>query len=660
MATQNGGPPKPGAEDFLGPSPGPFCIINGAQVSGADHLLVLYGALQQFEKLAEIPRQSGVPATGELVYDTVSMIPFCTISERGFKAHRRGEKILTLQVARWFTVSQKWFCDKVEDGDIELVADENGETLHFDTTQEEYTKVVETVKYQMISCGEGSSFVTPRKCSGTIANFDKSKALVIFKRLLTNEYGCYWKFLFFDGEGQFFIGASPERHLTVRDGKVEMNPISGTYRKDPTHTKEEEKAALMAFLRDEKEIDELCMVTDEELKMMSKMCKDGGDILGPLLKEMGALIHTEYLLSGCHTDVDLIDLFRHSMFAPTVTGSPMGNACACVYQLEKDTRSYYSSAILLLGREANTGAEFLDSSITIRTQEILKDGSFSVRVGATLVKDSVPESEVEETVCKIRGTIRSLTTNVAPQKALQIAEDADIQAELGKRNGRLSRFWMERQDRQHTKDPHLVGRKVVLMNNEDDFAVMLGYLFSSMGFEVVCRDFDQFRDPALIAQCDAADIVVVGPGPGDPTHPTQEKMAIVREVLARLEERKQKHLCVCLGHQIKCHRLGFDVLKKAVPTQGVQKESVLFGKKQKLGFYNAFYTKFDEEKVKANGFLEVSLIDQEMIGIRGPDFISFQFHPESILTQDGFGILHDAVYELLPLDGSPLKRPKHA
>lgn len=46
------------------------------------------------------------------------------------------------------------------------------------------------------------------------------------------------------------------------------------------------------------------------------------------------------------------------------------------------------------------------------------------------------------------------------------------------------------------------------------------YLFSSMGFEVVCRDFDQFRDPALIAQCDAADIVVVGPGPGDPTHPT--------------------------------------------------------------------------------------------------------------------------------------------
>lgn len=43
----------------------------------------------------------------------------------------------------------QWFCDKVEDGDIELVADENGETLHFDTTQEEYTKVVETAPHHL-------------------------------------------------------------------------------------------------------------------------------------------------------------------------------------------------------------------------------------------------------------------------------------------------------------------------------------------------------------------------------------------------------------------------------------------------------------------------------------------------------------------------------
>ena len=199
---------------------------------------------------------------------------------------------------------------------------------------------------------------------------------------------------------------------------------------------------------------------------------------------MGALVHTEYLLSGAHTGADIIDLFRHSMFAPTVTGSPMGNACACVYKLEKDTRSYYSSAILVMGREKGTGVEFLDSSITIRTQEILKDGSFSVRVGATLVKDSVAESEVEETECKIRGSIRSLTTNVAPRKAINLGEDQEIQTQLMSRNKRLSRFWLERQDLKHTQDSNLKTKKCVLMNNEDDFAVMLGYLLRSMGLQV--------------------------------------------------------------------------------------------------------------------------------------------------------------------------------
>jgi phenazine biosynthesis protein phzE len=634
---------------LLGPNSGPFCLINGATLTGANELLLLRGPIAKFDKLAEIPRKSTHPSPDTVTYDTVSMIPFCTISERGFKAHRRGERILTMQVTHSHTVSTEWLRGAIEEEPIELVADAHGDTLHFDTTREEYTAIVETVKHQMISCGEGSSFVTPRKCTGKIANFNTKKAVGIFRRLLLNEYGCYWKFLFFDGEEMYFIGASPERHLTVRHGKVEMNPISGTFRKSATRTSDEERTALLEFLNDEKEIDELCMVADEELKMMAKMCSTGGDIVGPLLKEMGALIHTEYLLSGLHTGTDLIDLFRDSMFAPTVTGSPMGNACACVYQLEKDTRSYYSSAIVLLGREAGSGTEFLDSSITIRTQEILTDGSFSVRVGATLVKDSVPASEVEETEVKIRGSIRSLTTNdPPPQKALNLAGDAEVQRELQKRNGRLSRFWMDRQDLQHTKDPHLVGRTVVLMNNEDDFAVMLRYLFTSMGFTTLCRDFSEFRDSALIAQCDAADIVVVGPGPGDPTHPTQEKMIIVREVLQRLRDRKQKHLCICLGHQIKCHGLGFEVLKKAVPTQGVQKETVLFGKPQKLGFYNAFYTKYDAAKAKANNFADVSLIGEEMIGIRGEDFVSFQFHPESILTQDGFGILRDAVYELLP------------
>ena len=40
------------------------------------------------------------------------------------------------------------------------------------------------------------------------------------------------------------------------------------------------------------------MVVDEELKMMCDICNEGGQVLGPFLKPMTHLVHTEYLLAG--------------------------------------------------------------------------------------------------------------------------------------------------------------------------------------------------------------------------------------------------------------------------------------------------------------------------------------------------------------------------
>ena len=55
------------------------------------------------------------------------------------------------------------------------------------------------------------------------------QALTVLRRLMERERGAYWTFCFFTGE-RFLIGASPERHVTVRKGDVRMNPISGTFR----------------------------------------------------------------------------------------------------------------------------------------------------------------------------------------------------------------------------------------------------------------------------------------------------------------------------------------------------------------------------------------------------------------------------------------------
>ncbi len=72
-------------------------------------------------------------------------------------------------------------------------------------------------------------------------------------------------------------------HISVRDGLAVMNPISGTYRYPPAGPN---LAEVMEFLDNRKEADELYMVVDEELKMMARICEDGGRVLGPYLKEM--------------------------------------------------------------------------------------------------------------------------------------------------------------------------------------------------------------------------------------------------------------------------------------------------------------------------------------------------------------------------------------
>jgi hypothetical protein len=81
---------------------------------------------------------------------------------------------------------------------------------------------------------------------------------------------------------------------------------------------------LIDFLSDPKETDELFMVVDEELKMMSRVCEDAR-VVGPYLKEMSRLAHTEYFIEG-RTKSDVREILKETLFAPTVTGSPLESA----------------------------------------------------------------------------------------------------------------------------------------------------------------------------------------------------------------------------------------------------------------------------------------------------------------------------------------------
>jgi 2-amino-4-deoxychorismate synthase len=504
----------------------------------------------------------------------------------------------------------------------------------FDENEEDYRRTVQAVISDEIGEGEGANFVLPRTCRAKLKGYGPAVALNLLRRLIQADYGTYWKYLFYDGK-RTFVGSTPEKHLSVDKGRVVMNPISGTFRKTGLDqlSPSEVRRRLLAFLKDGKEINELFMVVDEELKMMSKMCERGGMIIGPLLREMSRLAHSEYLLVGS-SGRDVVDLLRDSMFAATVTGSPVENACRIIAKYETQPRRYYASSIALIGRDEE-GEPFLDSPILIRSLEIDAEGGVQLRVGATLVRDSVPEEEVRETAAKGAAVLSALQGEPSPQPRLLdgLLRDALVIECLYERNQKLSTFWFLKQEPTKGAGP-LKGLRFALIDNEDDFLAMFGHLLGHLGAETVIIPWRKFKLE------DVGDAVVVpGPGPGNPSAISDPKMALNGQVIDRLLQDKRPFLAVCLGHQILCHRLGLKLGKKAELTQGTQKRIDYFGRPEDVGFYNTFCGFADP----ARKDLEYSLSDAgEVHALRGPHFASFQFHPESILTTHGLAIVEEA------------------
>ena len=123
-------------------------------------------------------------------------------------------------------------CIRDSDETLAAIADDGIEFLDrggFESDDEGYAALVEAIIRDEIGQGEGANLVIGRHYRAQVAAWDAGKALTVFKRLCERERGAYWTFCFFTGD-RFLIGASPERHVSVRSGDVRMNPISGTFR----------------------------------------------------------------------------------------------------------------------------------------------------------------------------------------------------------------------------------------------------------------------------------------------------------------------------------------------------------------------------------------------------------------------------------------------
>ncbi|QEU94915.1 phenazine-specific anthranilate synthase component I [Streptomyces kanamyceticus] len=608
----------------------PFALLR-RRTPGHDHdvVEVLTGPTATYERLADIP-------------EGLALIPFRQIRERGFDVRDDGTPLTVLAPEETYELPLAEALRALPSHDVRV---EGGA---FDVDDERYGRIVERVLREEIGRGEGANFVIRRTYEGEIPGFGRADALALFRRLLLGERGAYWTYVVHTGE-RTLVGASPEVHVRMSGGTVVMNPISGTYRYPADGPTPED---LLAFLADGKEIEELSMVVDEELKMMCTVGDMGGVVVGPRLKEMAHLAHTEYELRG-KSSLDVREVLKETMFAATVTGSPVQNACRVIERHEAGGRGYYAGALALIGRDAG-GAQTLDSPILIRTADISAAGKLRVPVGATLVRGSDPAGEVAETHAKAAGVLAAL--GVRPGRPRHedarpaLADDPRVRAALDGRRHGLAPFWLRMQEPSH----ELAGHALVV-DGEDTFTAMLAHVLRSSGLTVSVRRYDEpgLRERVLAHEGP----VVLGPGPGDPSDLTDPKMRFLRSLTAEvIGEHRHGVLGVCLGHELIAAELGLEIVRKDVPHQGAQTAVDLFGRSETVGFYNSFVARCDDEAAAelAAHDVEVSrdAASAEVHAVRGPGFAGVQFHPESVLTLRGAAIVRDLLGQLLTAEGT--------
>ncbi|WP_328912929.1 MULTISPECIES: anthranilate synthase family protein [unclassified Streptomyces] len=622
---------------LLAPGCPPFALLHRRTPGHPEDVVeVLLGPVEHVGRLTDIPLPTGAPAAGAPALDALALVPFRQIRERGFDVRDDGTPLAVLRPEESYGFPLGELLAALPDREVRV---EGGE---FDVADDAYAEIVERVIEDEIGRGEGANFVIRRTFRGSVPQYGPDAALALFARLLRGERGAYWTYVVHTPE-RTLVGASPEAHVRMTGGTVVMNPISGTYRYPEQGPSAE---GLLAFLHDPKEVEELTMVVDEELKMMSSVGDLGGVVVGPRLKEMAHLAHTEYELRGRST-MDVRDVLRETMFAATVTGSPVQNACRVIERYEPGGRGYYAGALALIGRDAG-GAQTLDSPILIRTADISPEGELKVPVGATLVRRSDPYAEVAETHAKAAGVLTALGVRPAPVRAPgaprpRLADDFRVRAALDARRANLAPFWLRMQTG-HAEGP-LSGHALVV-DAEDTFTAMLAHVLRSCGLTVTVRRYDEpgLREAAL----GHTGPVVLGPGPGDPVDKADPKMRLLRGLAAELVAGHRHGLLgVCLGHELLAAELGLDLVRKDDPAQGAQERIDFFGRPETVGFYNSFTARCDAATAEELAMHQVALSRDPVTGdvhaLRGPGFSGVQFHPESVLTLNGTSIVAETL-----------------
>lgn len=463
----------------------------------------------------------------------------------------------------------------------------------------EYAAVVDKARARF-KCGDlfevvpGQTFSLPLQC----------RPSTVFRRLTAANPAPYAALINL-GDQEYLVSASPEMFVRVKPDThlgdlVETCPISGTIARGRDALEDAER--IRQLLNSAKDEAELSMCTDVDRNDKSRVCVPGTvSIVGRRQVELySRLIHTvDHVQGRLQAGFDALDAFLSHTWAVTVTGAPKQRAMQFIEDHEKTPRRWYGGAF---GRIGFDGA--MDTGLTIRTVHI--DNTLArVRAGATLLQDSDPQAEEQETRLKASALLSVLQ----PEAALTAQKPA-----AGRAPAPISGN----------------GLRVLMIDHQDSFVHTLAAGFRATGAELLTLRPQAARE---VLGRQAFDLVVMSPGPGRPAD------FDCHQTLALCEQLGVPVFGVCLGLQAMIEYDGGVLTLLPRPVHGkasaiVHEGSDLFrgiGSPFRAGRYHSIHA----GQVPTDFVVTArSSDDQCVMAIehRSRPWSAVQFHPESLLT----------------------------
>jgi isochorismate synthase len=198
-----------------------------------------------------------------------------------------------------------------------------------------------------------------------------------------------------------FLGATPERLVSLNDGRVKIDCLAGTIRLSGDAT--EAEALAEAILHDSKELHEHEVVARAIREALEPVCESVEAPERPLIKRTADVQHLHTPITAmAKSGIELFDLVERLHPTPAMGGYPREAAVKKIRELESFDRGWYASPVGWVDAAGNG-----DFAVAIRSA-LIEGNQARLYAGNGIVEGSDPAKEFEETELKLRAMLWAL------------------------------------------------------------------------------------------------------------------------------------------------------------------------------------------------------------------------------------------------------------